>query len=408
METDKKVRVSMLGGFEVSYENCPVSLSKFKASKAQELFQLLMLHLDTGIPKNKIQQSLYSWDEGNDRNDSMNSLLYRLKQHLHSAGILHDEYVTVKNGVCKWTDELPTEVDTIRFERLVGEAQRAETNRKRELLTEAFSLYKGETLAGVPSKTWIIEERLRLKKVFEVCVRQLGYLLESQEDYETAYAIYAKAAQLYPFDEWQIKQIDMLQEMERYEDAYVLYKSTVQKYFDDLGLPPSQRMLDKIQSMSINIRNKEQELREIKNVLDEGVPERGAYYCTYPSFVDSYRFISRTVERSGQSIFFMVCSVRYLDPAGRKSPKAGDMLLRAIESSLRRGDIFSRYSNNQYLILLSGTQNENCEMIFERIRKEFKKINRNTNCDLEYNVSELLELTADPEPIRFKSKKNRW
>jgi len=408
MKNDKRLKVSMLGRFEISYDGHPVLLSKFKASKAQELFQILMLHVDTGIPKNKIQQSLYAWDEGNDRNDSMNSLLYRLKQHLNGTGIVHDEYVTIKNGICKWTEDLPVEVDTIRFEQLVTEAQDADNERKLSLLMEAFSLYQGEVLAGLPGKSWIIEERLRVKKIFEICVRQLGHLLEIQKDYEKGFMVYTRAAELYPFDEWQIRQIDMLQAMERYEDAYRLYERTVQKYFDDLGLPPSQKMLDKIQSMSTNIRNKETELQDIKRGLESGIPERGAYYCTYPSFVDTYRFISRTVERSGQAVFFMVCSVRYLDPSGRKSPKAGDMLLKAIESSLRKGDIFSRYSNNQYLILLAGTQNENCEMIFERIRKAFKRLNRNTNCDLEYNVSELVEISENPEPVRFKSKKNRW
>lgn len=408
MENDKIINVSLLGGFEVSYDGHPISLSKFKASKAQELFQILMLHVNTGIPKNKVRQSLYEWDEDNDRNDSMNSLLYRLKQQLNNAGIVHDEYVKINNGICRWTNELPADVDAIRFEQLIIEAQKSEPDRKLELLREAFLLYRGEVLAGVDGKTWIIEERLRLKKLFEICVRQLGYLLERFGDPETAFEVYTKAAELYPFDEWQIKQIDVLQAMERYEDAYVLYEHTVQKYFDDLGLPPSQKMLDKIQSMSENIRNQEQELQEIKRRLEIGIPERGAYYCTYPSFVDTYRFISRTVERSGQAVFFMVCSVRYLDPAGRKSPKAGDMLLKAIESSLRKGDIFSRYSNNQYLILLLGTQNENCELIFERIRKVFKRMNRNTNCDLEYNASELVEIKDNPEPIRFKNKTSLW
>jgi len=231
MKNDKRLKVSMLGRFEISYDGHPVLLSKFKASKAQELFQILMLHVDTGIPKNKIQQSLYAWDEGNDRNDSMNSLLYRLKQHLNGTGIVHDEYVTIKNGICKWTEDLPVEVDTIRFEQLVTEAQDADNERKLSLLMEAFSLYQGEVLAGLPGKSWIIEERLRVKKIFEICVRQLGHLLEIQKDYEKGFMVYTRAAELYPFDEWQIRQIDMLQAMERYEDAYRLYERTVQKYF---------------------------------------------------------------------------------------------------------------------------------------------------------------------------------
>jgi len=408
MERENILFVAMLGGFDVSYSGRKITLGKFKASKAQELFQIIMLHADSGVPKTKIQESLYDWDEGTDRNDSMNSLLYRLKQQLVNAGIVHDEFVTIKNGICRWTGDIPTEVDILRFEKLIHGVEDAENEQKEAMLTEALALYQGEFLAGYDGRTWVMEERIRLKRLFERCVHLLGDILYHKQDYETALGLYTKAAQLYPFDEWQVDQIDCLQKLERYEEAYQLYKDTTQKYFDELGLPPSQRMLDKIQTMSRNLLNKESEISEIKKILDEGIPERGAYYCTYPSFVDTYRYISRTVERSGNSVFFMVCGVRYLDPQGKRSAKAGDTLYKAIESSLRKGDIFARYSNHQYLILLSGTKSENCDMIFQRIRKAFKRKNQNSNCDLEYNISELLEIEETEEPLTFKKKKNVW
>lgn len=408
METEKKLSVFMLGGFEIIYEGHSITLGKFKASKAQELFQILMLHANSGVPKNKIQQSLYDWDQGTDRNDSINSLLYRLKQNMISAGVEHDEFVTIKNGICRWTEDVLVEVDTLQFERLVEKSKNTTAKKEAELLSEALSLFRGELLAGYDGKAWIIEERLRLKRLFEYVVRRMGELMYSRQDYESAFEVYRKAAGLYPFDDWQVDQIDSLQKLERYDEAYQLYRDTTQKYFDELGLPPSQRMLDKIRTMSRNLLNGEKEIGDIKKVLDEGVPEHGAYYCTYPSFVDTYRYVCRTVERSGNSIFFMVCGVRYLDPQGKRSTKAGDALYKAIESSLRKGDIFARYSNHQYLILLTGTKSENCEMIFQRIRKAFKRKIQNSNCDLEYNISELLEIGEPEEPIKFKKNKNMW
>ena len=104
----------------------------------------------------------------------------------------------------------------------------------------------------------------------------------------------------------------------------------------------------------------------------------------------------------------MVCSVTYLNPSGRKSAKAGEALKEAIGAALRKGDSYTQYSNNQYLILLSGTKNENCEMIFERIRKEFKKKNRNSNCDLEYYYSEVHNTFETEKTITFKNKKILW
>ena len=42
-------------------------------------------------------------------------------------------------------------------------------------------------------------------------------------------------------------------------------------------------------------------------------------------------------------------------------------LHRAVKGSLRRGDSFSKYSPSQFLILLVGVNQENCDMIFRRI-----------------------------------------
>lgn len=406
--SEDKLIVKMLGDFSVMHGNKEISFGRFSTSKNVELFQMLMLYLKKGIPKSKLQQAIYDWDEINNKNRSLNNLMYRLKQQMMEEGVVQEEYILLREGICKWAAEIPVEVDTVLFEEEIEKAQGFANDEKLERLLHAFDLYQGDFVPKMPGKAWVMEERFRLKNIYRSCLIQIAEILDKKQEYERLFAIYAKAAKLYPFDEWQIGQIDCLQKLERFDEAYDLYQTTVQKYFDELGLPPSQKMLDKIQHMGVNLRNQERNPEEIREILEEAGSSRGAYYCTYPSFVDIYRYIYRTVERTGQSIYFMVCSIRYLDSSGRKSPQAGDILLESIANSLRKGDTFSRYSKHQFLILLTSTQNENCEMIFERIRKNFKRKNRNANCDLEYNVAEMIEFPDNPEPIKFKKHKSAW
>ena len=408
MEMKNTLTVNMLGDFSVQYGDKEISLGRFSTSKNVELFQMLMLYLKKGIPKSKLQQAIYDWDEINNKNRSLNNLMYRLKQQMMEEGVIQEECILLREGICKWAAEIPVEVDTVLFEEEIEKAQGFANDEKLEHLLHAFDLYQGDFVPQMPGKAWVMEERFRLKNLYRSCLIQIAEILDKKQEYERLFAIYVKAAKLYPFDEWQIGQIDCLQKMERFDEAYDLYQTTVQKYFDELGLPPSQKMLDKIQHMGVNLRNQERNPEEIREILEEAGSSRGAYYCTYPSFVDIYRYIYRTVERTGQSIYFMVCSIRYLDSSGRKSPQAGDILLESIANSLRKGDTFSRYSKHQFLILLTSTQNENCEMIFERIRKNFKRKNRNANCDLEYNVAEMIEFPDNPEPIKFKKHKSAW
>ena len=63
------------------------------------------------------------------------------------------------------------------------------------------------------------------------------------------------------------------------------------------GLPPSETMLQRFRLMSGQIRYTSDMLKDIENTLKEREETQGPYYSTYPSFIDSYRLVSRMAER---------------------------------------------------------------------------------------------------------------
>jgi len=406
--TDKTLRVYMLNEFSIMYGDENLNLEKFGNSKLMELFQILLRYKKNGISREQILQMLYEDDSVDDKNHSIDSLVYRLKRTLKQTGVDQEEFFHIKNGVYKWNEEIPVELDVIEFETMVSEAENAGEAVQRKCLFRAFYSYELEFLEGRTIRPWILEERLRLKKLYSKCIQELAKILEKEQNYQALYEIYSKAAELYPYDEWQSGQILALQHMKRYSDAYKLYHHTVKQYFDELGYRPSQKQLDNIQSMARSITNPSESILQIQTRLKEEGSLSGAYYCTYPGFLDIYRYTCRLIERSGQSIFLMVCGVYYLKPSGQKSPRAGDILQDTIGRVLRKGDSFTRYSENQFLILLNGTKKEDCERIFTRIRKNFKKANRNSNCELEYYTSSILETVETDGHISFKNGKTVW
>ena len=120
------------------------------------------------------------------------------------------------------------------------------------------------------------------------------------------------------------------------------------------------------------------------------------FYCTLPSFRDGYRLIRRIIERNGQSVFLMVCSLT--DGKGRplesreKLEVLSENLHLAIKGSLRRGDSFTKYSPSQFLILLVGTNQENCDLIFRRILDKFSSKHKSWKQNLEYYVSSVADV----------------
>ena len=92
-EVENKLVVRMLEQFTITYGGRELSLGKTSMSKIMELFQILMINIRNGVPKIKIQQSLYEWESVNNRNRSLNNLIYRLKQQMSDEVIVQEEYI---------------------------------------------------------------------------------------------------------------------------------------------------------------------------------------------------------------------------------------------------------------------------------------------------------------------------
>lgn len=403
---DKKNRlcVSMLGGFSMTYEEKPISFGKRSQSRFLQLFQQLILHQE-GIAKDKLIEAFYEWEDVSNKNNSLNTLIYRLRRQLVSAGLPEEEYVKVSKGICTWNGTMLLETDVQEFEREYEASEKAASEEEEIThLTRVWELYRGELLPQLANESWVIVESVRLKRIYEDTVKRLGVLLKEHREYQQMFRVYTAAAELYPFEEWQIGQVESLMQMERYEEALNLYRETVKKYSEELGLPPSQKMLDSFQVMREKLVKTEESFEQIKENLEEQEAEQGAYYCAYPSFVDTYRVLCRVTERSGQSAFLMSCTLNQINNSREKKnvQSVSEWLRYAICRSLRRGDLCTRYSKNKYLMLLMGMQQEDSQIIINRIRNVFSEKAGTAGYQLEFSLSSALDSGIAFKPVMIK------
>lgn len=103
-----------------------------------------------------------------------------------------------------------------------------------------------------------------------------------------------------------------------------------------------------------------------------------------------YRYMVRHMERSGQSVFLMLCSFRGKLEEG---VEGSDRLRQVCEAfsaaaakSLRRSDSYTRYSPTQFLLMLLGTDQENCHRIAERLIANFKREFNGRGVSIHYTV----------------------
>jgi len=136
------------------------------------------------------------------------------------------------------------------------------------------------------------------------------------------------------------------------------------------------------------------DLSELRPIIGEKELPDGPYNVEYNSFTNIYQFLRRYASRTGAKVQFLLFTLKDLsltEPDEKNLREAMALLGKAIKVSLRKNDVSSRYTDNQYLVILMDLAEENRIMVLERILSAWAKVNKNKNMLLKYNIEELLD-----------------
>jgi len=106
----------------------------------------------------------------------------------------------------------------------------------------------------------------------------------------------------------------------------------------------------------------------LEAVLDEwleGADFPGAYYCDLSEFRTLFRIEARSVPRSGRTAYIVRIDTKHEPNA--KSGGVMKQLGMVIPGNLRMGDLFTRMSPSQYMLMLHSLTYENCKDLVNRI-----------------------------------------
>ena len=401
----KVLQVRLLGKFSLIYDGKEVTPGRNNASKFTQLLQIVWLQGDKGVYKDELISALYGEEETLNISNSFNNLLYQMRKQMVAAGLPAESYVKKHKKMFIIDPAVPVWVDALDFKDNYRKGHDTEDPElKYEYFNKAFELYQGELLPALSTETWVIMESVALRKMYDEIVAWLGEYILNKKEYEEAYHIYGRAAEIYPENDWQVGQIETLIAKGDYKNALRVYDSTVAYYTTELGLPIPEKLLDVYHKMSAKIDNAPGQIHQIQAEMTqdrrsvEVTDDEGAYDCSYPSFIDAYHILSRNMERTGYSVFMMLCTlVDYEGKMIRNQDKLrarSQALWEAIHDTLRQGDTFTKYSNSQFLILLVGTSQEDCDIIYRRINRRLKEI-AGSRADFKYSVVSLAELPAE-------------
>ena len=370
--------VRMLGGFSIRW-NGKLIAGGSKASESQltSLLQVLIHNRAHGVTRDRLEELLFEDRDMANVHHALQSVIYNTKKKLMKAGLPPANYIEQRKGVFFWTEEIPLVEDASEFERLCREAETEEDPETRiALYQEAAHWYTGEFLPNQTAVIWVAQEARRLKGMFCACVEHGAAMLRQNQDYFQLEKLGLYAAKTDPLADWETLTMEALAGQRRYEDARKLYDDTVQYYFNEQGLRPSPRLMEQLERLGSEMQHDHAALDQIQSELSGLTDTRsGGYLCSYPVFQGIYRMVERMMERGGQSVFLMLCTV--VDSKGNPM-KEGALLdelssrmCDAVHNSIRRGDAMCRYGKGQVLALLVNTTRENCGIIQKRINYRF-------------------------------------
>ena len=402
MATDEhRIVIQMLGQFTVSVDGQHLYFGENNKANFLKLIQVILLHHEAGIAKRELIDYVFGYKELLDENNSLNNLLHQARTQLKKSGLPGKRYIEGKKGIYspERLEEYTFSYDFTDFRRLCQQAREAATaEEKAALYAQANRLYRGELLPDFSTKNWVILESIQLKESYDELVRFLGGFYREQQDYESLCQLYTQAARIYPESGWQIQLIDALILKKQMKEAYELYDKTARYYLDELEVPlPDElvqcyaRIYEELKVVSEDILKRDAALKS----GEDTEPHGGSYYCAYASFIDVYHVLRRNMSRRGSSIFMMLCTLVDYEGKPIQNPEKlnarSEALKQALYEGLRQGDVFTKYSSSQYLLLLIGTKKEDCSIIYQRLARKLKELT-GPRAELRYRIVSLAEI----------------
>lgn len=139
----------------------------------------------------------------------------------------------------------------------------------------------------------------------------------------------------------------------------------------------------------------EQEQLDVQQLIQR-VAERkeymGAYRVEYDSFSYIYRFIARNVERTKQPAQIALFTFPLKEKSEEEVMKIQNslaLLEKAIAQSLRRGDVTSRISLTQQIVILMGANKENGMHVVDRMVQCYDGLAGEEGLKIEYDIKDV-------------------
>lgn len=390
-----KIQISMLGGFRMAYKDNIISDNDNRSRKIWTLLEYLITFHQKEISHSSLISLLWHNTESNvDPENALKTILHRARTSLDQLQYPAPKLIIHRKEAYYWNRNVEYELDIDLFEEACNKAEDSNlsTSERMTWYKKAFELYKGKFLPKNTGEDWVVPIAGYYHSLYLRAVHNMIDLLLADEAYDKIIPICATASNIDPYDEpIHFHFIRSLYMTGNHKKALEQYEHVIHMFYDSFGINPSKEITDLYQEIMKEEKSPVADLNIIKEHLREQNAQKTAYLCDYSVFKNLYQIEARSAARSGLSVFLCLISLTNLNPGTNNTLMANAMerMSETIAQSLRSGDVYARFSVNQYIIMLPTANYENCTTIASRILKSFQNSRPHLRVGASYALSEL-------------------
>lgn len=397
-----EMEIKMFGKFLILVDGKPAFEYTGRTKKLWNLLEFMIINRHNQFSQRELIQVAGLEDKSDHPENALKNLMYRLRTLLQESSLPNQEYILCGRGVYYWNKVVACEVDAEEFEKewkIAGNVVLDEEERLKHY-QKAEQMYKGYFLISSAKEEWVIPLSAYYHRIYCDCVSSIFRLQAHKHDYEPTVEICKNATILDPYSE-KLSELYILSlvKMKRHKEALQVYNEFIDKLYKEIGVAPSESMSSLYQEIIKTLNNIQLDINMVKNDLREANSSvRGAYFCQYEIFKNMYRFLARSIPRTGQSVFLVLLTVSDQNgdlPSVKLLNASMKLLGEAIASSLRIGDVYARYSNVQYVVMLPSLNYDNAKMVVKRVLSCFNTHYRNKRIVINYMFQPLDPLVRE-------------
>lgn len=391
MKNNLIFKAEFFGGCRLSRGDAYIDDTVLRSKKIWELLAYLIVFRNKEITQGELVNLIYGEDKSANPVNALKTLMHRVRAALDSMGAAPGKMLILQtNGSYKWNNEYPVELDTEVFEDCFARAQSIELggSSRLEAVMKAVETYKADFLPRFAMEPWVIPINTYYRSCYIRLVHGAVELLRTEEKNDEIVAICQKAIGIDPYDEYlYLNLMQGLVNLGQYQNAMEQYEKTTKLFYKEFGVTPSEEMKALYRQIARSSQSVEADISMVKDRLKEADELRGAFYCEYEFFKDIYQLEIRSASRTGKPVHIGLLTVTARN-GGRLAVKTMnntvERLMSCVRNTLRRGDIYARYSVSQVIVMLPLTTMESADNVLNRVAKRFRAENPHSAGEVSY------------------------